>query len=184
VHGGNPAVIVPDQQKVVRALRSLELLVTIDPFMTPTAKLSHYVLPTVMQYERPDFPCWQAENLYYMQPYTRYTPPVSKPPRESEVATDDYIFWSLAKRLDRRMTSLGVPLDMSHPPKTDELLAIVARHAPVSFEEIMRHELGAVFEGEPQYAEPGAPGPDDRFTLAPHDVVGSTSSPPGTQPLC
>ena len=52
VHGGNPAVIVPDQQKVVRAFGSLELLVTVDPFMTPTAKLSDYVLPTVMQYER------------------------------------------------------------------------------------------------------------------------------------
>jgi anaerobic selenocysteine-containing dehydrogenase len=64
-HGGNPAVIVPDQLKVVRALRSLELLVTIDPYMTPTARLSHYVLPTVLQYERPDLPCWQAENIFY-----------------------------------------------------------------------------------------------------------------------
>ena len=41
----------------------------------------------------------------------------------------------------------------------------------MSFAEIQRHELGGFFEGEPQYAEPGRPGPEDRFTLAPPDVV-------------
>ena len=171
VHGGNPAVIVPDQQKVVRAFRSLELLVTVDVFMTPTAKLSDYVLPTVMQYERPDFPCWQAEPYFYPVPYTRYTPAVAKPPPGSEVATDDYIFWSLAKRLGLQMTSLGVPLDMTHPPQTDDLLKIVARNAPVSFDELKSLELGGIFDDEPQHAEPGNPGPNDRFTVAPPDIV-------------
>ena len=71
-----------------------------------------------------------------MRPYTRYTRAVARPPAGSEVTTDDYIFWSLAKRLGVRMTSLGVPLDMHRPPQTDELLAIVARNAPVSFAEI------------------------------------------------
>ena len=170
VHGGNPAVIVPDQQKIVRALRSLELLVTVEPFMTPTARLSHYVLPTMTQYERADFPCWQAESLTYAVPYTRYTPAVAKPPAGSEVATDEYVFWALCKRLGLQMTFLGQTIDMSHPPVTDDFLSIVARNAPVSFEEIKSMELGGVFEGEPQFAEPGNPGPNDRFTVAPPDV--------------
>src|SRR3546814_3269932 len=55
-HGGNPAVTVPDQRKIVEALRSLELLVSIDPFMTPTARLSHYILPPKLSYERADLP--------------------------------------------------------------------------------------------------------------------------------
>lgn len=171
VHGGNPGVIVPDQLKMVRAFRSLELLVTVDPYMTPTAKLSHYVLPTVLPYERPDFPCWQAESAYYLKPFTRYTPAISKPPVGSEVADDGYVFWALAKRLGLTMTFLGVPIDMTRPPTTDDLLAIVARNAPVSFEEIKSHPLGGFFEGEPQYAEPGNPGPHDKFTLAPPDIV-------------
>jgi anaerobic selenocysteine-containing dehydrogenase len=170
VHGGNPAVIVPDQLKMVRAFRSLELLVTVEPFMTATARVSHYVLPTVMQYERPDFPCWQVENLTYAVPYTRYTQAVAKPPPGSEVATDNYIFWSLCKRLGLQMSFLGQAIDMSHPPDTDDFLEIVARNAPVSFDEIKSKELGGVFEGEPQFAEPGNPGPDDRFTVAPPDV--------------
>jgi anaerobic selenocysteine-containing dehydrogenase len=171
-HGGNPAVIVPDQLKVVRAFRSLELLVTIDPYMTPTAKLSHYVLPTVLQYERADLPCWQAENIFYnMRPYTRYTPAVSKPPPGAEVAEDVYIFWGLAKRLGLTMTSLGVPLDMTCPPTADDLLSIVAARAHAPYDDIRRDPLGGFYEGEPQFAERGNPGPEDRFTVAPPDVV-------------
>ena len=33
VDGGNPAVAIPDQAKAVKAFRSLELLVTIEPLM-------------------------------------------------------------------------------------------------------------------------------------------------------
>lgn len=170
VHGGNPAVIVPDQLKVVRAFRSLELLVTIDPYMTPTAKLSHYVLPTVLQYERPDFPCWQTEQVYLRTPYTRYTRAVARPPADAEVAEDGYIFWSLAKRLGITMNSLGVPIDMTKPLATDDLLAIVARNAPLPFDEIRRHEMGVYFKVERQFAEQGNPGPDDKFTVCPPDV--------------
>jgi anaerobic selenocysteine-containing dehydrogenase len=154
----------------VRALRSLELLVTVEPFMTPTARVSHYVLPTMTQYERADFPCWQGESLTYAVPYTRYTPAVAKPPAGSEVVTDEYVFWALCKRLGLQMTFLGQAIDMSHPPITDDFLAIVARNAPAPFEDIKSMELGGVFEGEPQFAEPGNPGPNDRFTVAPPDV--------------
>ena len=45
VDGGNPVNSLPDQRKTVQALSSLELLVTIDPVMSNTAKLSHYILP-------------------------------------------------------------------------------------------------------------------------------------------
>ncbi len=126
-HGGNTAVIVPDQMKVARALRSLDLHVTVDPYMTPTARLSHYVLPTTLQYERADFPCWQAENIYYAWgPYTRFTPAVSKPPAGAEVVDDVYIFWSLAKRLGHTYKFLGVALDMTRPPTPEDILKIVA----------------------------------------------------------
>ena len=172
VHGGNPAVIVPDQLKVVRAFRSLELLVTIDPYMTPTAKLSDYVLPTTLQYERPDLPCWQAENIFYnMKPYTRYTPAVAKPPPDVEVVEDVYLFWGLAKRLGLTLSSLGVPLDMNCPPTADDLLTIVAERAHAPYDEIRRDPLGGFYEREPQYAETGNPGSEDRFRVAPPDVV-------------
>jgi anaerobic selenocysteine-containing dehydrogenase len=171
-HGGNPAVIVPDQLKIVQAFRSLELLVTVDPYLTPTAKLSHYILPTTLQYERADLPCWQAESIFYnMAPYARYTPAVAKPPLESQVVDDVHIFWGLAKRLGYSFSFLGAPVDMSRAPTAEDLLEIVARRAKAPWDEIRRDPLGGFYEGVPQYAEPGSPGPLDKFTVAPPDVV-------------
>jgi anaerobic selenocysteine-containing dehydrogenase len=170
VHGGNPASCVPDQRKMVRALSNLDLLVTIEPHMTPTAKLSHYVLPPVLQYERPDLPLWLYETNAYPDPFTRYTPAIADLPPGSELAEEGYVFWGLFKRLGIQMRSCGAEVDMSRPPTADELLAIAARHAPVPFSEIQRHESGLAISVEPQYAERGDPGPHDRFTLLPDDV--------------
>jgi anaerobic selenocysteine-containing dehydrogenase len=85
---------------------------------------------------------------------------------------DDWeIFWGLAKRLDLQLTYDGVPLDMSKRPTTDSLLAIVARHAPVSFEELKSYELGKIFDEKPQFVEAADPGHPGRFTVMPEDVA-------------
>jgi anaerobic selenocysteine-containing dehydrogenase len=72
VQGGNPAATVPDQKKIVHALQNLELLVTVDPFLSETAKLSHYVIPTTMPYERPDiaaaYPYRSPSRLHSTRP--------------------------------------------------------------------------------------------------------------------
>ena len=78
-HGSNVVNVIPDQRKTVRALSSLDLLVTIDPFINETTKLSHYVLPTKMGYERPDLTMFFYESLYN-EPYARYTPAISALP--------------------------------------------------------------------------------------------------------
>ena len=167
VHGGNPAVIVPDQVKMVKAFRSLELMVVIDPFLTPTAKLADYVLPTHLQYERADLPCWQYEG--YWQSYTRYTPPIAKPADGMEVVADEYVFWGLLKRLGKQMSFLGTPIPMDRPPRTDAFLAIIAERAGRSLDEIRQHDLGVFFEDQVVLAQPGES--DARFTLADPEVM-------------
>lgn len=171
VHGGNPASSVPDQRKVVEAFRALDLLVSIEPNMTPTAKLSHYILPPKMPYERADLPLWIWEMLLYPIPFTRYTPAASLPPKGSEVSDEIYLFWALAKRLGLQMTVTGVPIAMDRPPTVEDSLRIAARHAPVPWEEIVSHPRGAVFEGEPQYATLADPATAGKFTLADPDIV-------------
>jgi anaerobic selenocysteine-containing dehydrogenase len=52
VTGGNPALTLPDSDRVKQALEKLELLVVIDLFMTETAKLAHIVLPACSFAER------------------------------------------------------------------------------------------------------------------------------------
>jgi anaerobic selenocysteine-containing dehydrogenase len=169
-HGSNIANIIPDQRKIVRALRSLDLLVNIEPFVNETTKLSHYVLPSKIGYERADLTMFLYESLY-AEPYARYTPAITRPPEGSEMVEDWEIFWGLAKRLNLQLTYDGVPLDMSKRPTTDGLLAIVARHAPVPFEELKSYELGKIFDETPQFVEPGEPGRADRFTVMPADVA-------------
>ena len=171
VHGGNPASAVPDQERIVEALRSLELLVTIEPFMTQTARLSHYVLPPTLQYERADLPIFIYENLVSHDPYTRYTPPVARAPAGAGVQDDWVYFWELAQRLGLTLQHFGVALDMRSRPTTDEVLAIAARHAPVAFAELQRAARGMMLDAEPQLVEPGDPESRHRFSLAPDDVV-------------
>jgi len=170
VHGGNPVSAIPEQAKVVEAFESLELLVSIEPFMTATAELSHYVLPPTLQYERADLPLFLYETLIEQEPYTRYTEAVAKPPVGAEVQDDHTYFFGLAQRLGVGLEFFGVPLDMSAAPTTDELLALAARHAPVGFEELRRAERGLRFEASSQVVQPAEPGHDARFQLLPDDV--------------
>jgi anaerobic selenocysteine-containing dehydrogenase len=171
VHGGNPASAVPDQRKMVRALESLELLVTIEPFMSATAELSDYILPPTLPYERPDLPLFIYENLVTPAPYTRYTPAVADPPPGAEVRDDQYYFWSLARRLGVTLKYFDHPLDMTRPPSTDELLALATRGSMVDFEQLRSAPRG-LYVDEPQVVSAADPSRDSRFSLLPDDVAG------------
>jgi anaerobic selenocysteine-containing dehydrogenase len=171
-HGGNPASAVPGQRRIVEAFRALDLLVSIEPFMTTTAHLSHYILPPTLQYERADLPLYAFERILFpTEPFMRYTPPAAKPPAGSEVVDDTYMFWSLAKRLGLELEYLGTRLDMTRPPTTDELLAIACNNGSVSLDELKMHPRGHVFDVEPAWVQPADEGWTSRFTLAPPDVV-------------
>jgi anaerobic selenocysteine-containing dehydrogenase len=171
VHGGNPASAIPDTQKVLRALESLDLLVAIEPFMSLTASVAHYILPPTLQYERADLPLFIYENLLSPVPYTRYTPAIAKPPAGAEVCDDQRYFWELAKRLDVQLEHFGVALDGAVAPTTDELLAIAARHAPIAFDDLKAAERGVLLDREPVFALPADPDCPHRFALVPDDVA-------------
>jgi anaerobic selenocysteine-containing dehydrogenase len=171
VDGGNPVNALPDQIKTVQALRALELLVTIDPVMTNTVRLSHYVIAPKLQYERADLPTTKDyETVFFHVPFSQYTPEIVKPPPGSEVVDDWYVFWAIAKRLGRTITYDGVPLNMSTSPTTDDLLAILTRNSQVPLEEIKRYPGGKIFETKPQIVEHGGDA-TSRFALFPADVA-------------
>ena len=54
VIGGNPLMAFPNQEKTLRALRNLALLVCVDPYLSATARLAHYVFAPKMTLERDD----------------------------------------------------------------------------------------------------------------------------------
>lgn len=54
VHNGNPVPMLPDSARVARALRTRELTVVVDAFLTDTAREAHIVLPTTTMLEDDD----------------------------------------------------------------------------------------------------------------------------------
>jgi anaerobic selenocysteine-containing dehydrogenase len=89
---GNPLSQVPDTAKVREAFASVETLVVIDQFMTDTALLADYVLPTTTAFE--------VEDIYYSSMYhhfVNYAPKLVEPPGECQ--SDLWIWTELAKRL-------------------------------------------------------------------------------------
>lgn len=168
VVGGNPLSALPDQRKAVEAFKQLDLLVTIDPVMSNTARLSHYVLPPKILYEREDMTNL-FETAIYPQAFAQHTPSLVPPPAGSDVQDDWYIFWGIAKRLGLTLSLNGQPLNMAQAPSTRELLEIMAAGSQIPLTEIAGQPAGKVFPVEPQFVA----APDERtgrFELAPNDV--------------
>ncbi|MBD8071250.1 molybdopterin-dependent oxidoreductase [Bacillus sp. PS06] len=89
---GNPLTQVPDTNLVKKAFESVETLVVVEQFMTDTAELADYVLPTTMVFEE--------EDLYYSSMYHHYVnygPQLVSAPGEAK--SDLWIWTELAKRL-------------------------------------------------------------------------------------
>lgn len=171
-HGSNIVNIVPDQAKMLRALKSLELLVSIEPYMTETARLSDYIFPTTLHYERPDLTHWMyAAEIMYSEPYARYKPAATHPPVGAEVVDDWIIVWELARRLGVQLVFDGLPLDMEERPQTDDLIRTIVRHAPVSFAELKAMPLGRIFNETAQRIAPADPETAGQFTTMPGDVA-------------
>jgi anaerobic selenocysteine-containing dehydrogenase len=172
VEGGNPAVAVPDQARAVEALASLELLVAVEPFMSATARLAHYIIPPKLMYERPDVPMLFGSQLRLPVSFSQYAPALVEPPPDAQVIDDWYLYWSLAKRLGLTIEGPGGPLAGDAPPTTDELIAGMLATAQVPLDELARHPHGKVFDDlDPVVVQPARPDSDARFAVLPDDVA-------------
>lgn len=92
ISAGNPVVMLPDSESVAKALRSRELVVVVDSFLTDTAALATVVLPTTTLLE--------ADDLLgaYGHHYLGVASPVVPPP--PGVKSDLEILQALAERLE------------------------------------------------------------------------------------
>jgi anaerobic selenocysteine-containing dehydrogenase len=89
---GNPLTQVPDTNIVKKAFTSVSTLVVIEQFMTDTAKLADYVLPTTTAFEEEDF---YYSSMYHH--YVNYGPKLVPSPGEAK--SDLWIWTQLAERL-------------------------------------------------------------------------------------
>ncbi len=97
VVSGNPLLTVPNSDgRLEKALRSLELLVSIDIFRNETANLAHYILPGTSAMQRADLP-FVFQSLMGVQPvpYAQFTDAVV--PVEGEQRDETLILLQLAR---------------------------------------------------------------------------------------
>jgi anaerobic selenocysteine-containing dehydrogenase len=126
--GGNPVVAFPDQDKMVEALDSLELLVSVDVRMAQTAKRSHVVLAPRMCLERDDIS--NLSEWWYEVPYARYTQALVPPPGD---LMDEYaMLWGLAKRLGTSLPLAGGPCPMDALPDKASFLDLMTAGCTVA----------------------------------------------------
>jgi anaerobic selenocysteine-containing dehydrogenase len=171
VEGGNPANAVPGQARMVEALRALELLVVVEPFMTNTARLAHFILPPLMMLERTLCGNRDYEAATMVWPYSQYARPVIAPPEGAELVEEWETAFELARRLGRTLALDDHPMDMTVRPTTHDLNAFRFRNSRVPFAEIASRPAGHVFDLEPVFVAPADPAADARFQVAPADVV-------------
>jgi anaerobic selenocysteine-containing dehydrogenase len=176
VNGSNPALCLPDEAKATEALAALDLLVAIDPYLSATAQLAHYVLPPRMMYERLDVPFTGFAGAALLPVnWAQLTEPVLQPPAGSELVEDGYVYWSLAKRLGLQLTLAGTPLDMQTAPSTEDLLRTRLARAEVTLDQLKAdlkdHPAGTVYDPPCAVVLPARPGADARFDVMPADVA-------------
>jgi len=98
VVAGNPVISFPNTAKTERALRELELLVSVDIFLNDTASFADWVLPAATQFETGGFHF--LVNQFDPMPYAELRPKLVDPPGEARGE------WDIFKDLSR---AAGVP---------------------------------------------------------------------------
>lgn len=161
--GGNPAIALPDQQRAVKALSSLELLIVIDPRITATSRLAHFVFAPKLQYERPDHTGF-LESMFQM-PFSHETDAILETPADSDLVDDWYVLARLAE-------ATGCPLELPIPATGDSrelMCSLLAASCAPGVQPAGRP--GARLQAGPtRHVEPRQN--DARFELLAEDVAG------------
>lgn len=93
VTAGNPLLTCPNSARMQKALRALDLLVTVDLFRNETGELADYVLPATSFLERDDMP--MGMGGYQPVPYAQFAPAVVEP--LGQARDEWWIFTHLAR---------------------------------------------------------------------------------------
>lgn len=172
VAGGNPATSLPNHEKAIQALRSLDLLVTIDPWMSATAQLADYILAPTMQYEQVGLSLDIPGMNFWPGSWAQYTPRVVSPPPGSDLLDDWYVFWAIAQRLGKPIDFAGQgPLPLDPPPSADDVLEHKLRPGQEPLAEIRAHPHGKDFAGDLGTILPTPDGATEHFDVMPDDVA-------------
>lgn len=169
VSGGNPVACFPDQDRIIEALQGLDLLVTVDPLWSETARLAHYVIAPTLGFERWDDT--RGFEGHFVEAFGQVSGPILE--RPEGVIEDWEFFYDLAQhmgltlKLGKRVFEPDTPR-----PSTLEMLESMADKSSIPYDEVRAHPHGKIFEGiEPDRVQPADDDADGRFELLAPDVA-------------
>ena len=182
VVGGNPLANWPNRQKVYAALKSLDLLVVVDPYMSGTAALADYVVGPMFGFELPAM-SFASEgiatyglSLGLQEPFAQYQPKLIDPPPNAEVTEDWRFFYELAKRMRLPIAYRGMPYDLQQPPTTDDLIEEFVKRSPVPLADVKRHPQGSLFDAQSSAADAREPDWPHRLNIADSEMLAELAS--------
>ncbi len=178
VSGGNPAVALPDQQRAVEALRTLDLLVCLDVRSTATTELADYVIACRLSLEKADTTL--AHDLRFPRPFAQSTPPIVDP--VGDVVEEWEVFRGLAARMGTEWDLAGrvglpIPLEIEAAAAPDvastsaEMWDLLCSGARIPLDEVRNHPHGLAPDLDPVVVRAPDGGPQDRFQLADPDLM-------------
>lgn len=188
--GSNPMAAWPDQLRTYEAMKSLDLLVTLDMKMSATSRLADYVIAPRLSLETPGVSVSMEtlEQTYvalgYSEPYAQYSPAIVDPPAGSDVIEEWEFFYGLAKRMRLPLRLFPVPaetgvlrgsreiveVDLETKPTSDELIENLLGDARVPLDEVKRHPHGKIFDAAPIHVAAADSDDTDRLDIG-NDVM-------------
>ncbi len=135
VVAGNPVLSVPDGGALDVALDTLEVMVSIDMYVTATSAHAHYILPPCGPLEKDHYPLFLAPIA--MRNFANYSPPVFD--RTPGTKSD----WEIVAELARAIAGAkGSPLPNIVPPR--DVLDQMLRNSPrgLSLADVEAHPHG------------------------------------------
>ena len=169
---------MPDEARTHEAFRSLDLMVTHDIEMSPTARVSDYVIASRLGFEIPVLSFLVELNSVFHQgygypdPFGAAQPALVDPPAGSDVIDAWRLYYRLGRHLGLQLecgsmfAATGTPLDMDNEPSTEDIYASIAAGSAVPLERIRQYPHGHVFEDARVRVGPRDPACTDRLDLA------------------
>jgi len=159
--GGNPMVGFPDQEKTAAAMASLDLLVTVDPHMSGTARVSDYVLaPTVGLEAARSTGFWEQSIAYptiygWDVPYSQFSPALIDPPEGSDVLEEWQYIYKICQKMGLQLTLASASTTSIATSASDNELPDAGTIKPISTRIDMNHDMSTmeawdvVYRGSP-----------------------------------
>lgn len=165
--GGNPMVAFPDQDKTLKAMEKLELLVCVDLYKSATAKLADYIIAPTISLERDDVT--MLTDTWYDVPYAHYTKAVL--PRNEQSREEWELYWELSHRLGVPIDLPGGPLDPTKRPSKYDVLKLITAGSRIDIDTMRDKGKGHIYDEVDVRVEAPRDGRDARLQLLPEGVA-------------